>query len=227
MTHTAAPDAVTLGKEIADRVLAALPGLLTRMSPAEFAKLTADRLVEYGLASPPATCTKYDWCKETGAHDMCWSTAIELPGGDAFGTHSLPAHLMAVDGEAPEVGFLDLGLTPDQAREHARQVIRHMGEVLLLADLAEGVGPLEPDAESYGVRAGEAGGRILNAELYTTDDENPADRVTRISVWSYCGDDDLNVEQTDQLIEDLEDFLPQLRALRNRVAELNAARGRA
>ncbi|QXE36179.1 hypothetical protein KQY30_19975 [Streptomyces sp. GMY02] len=235
MTHTTAPNPAALGAEIASHILASVPGLAGRIDQAEFAGLTADLLVKHGLVPPPAmeqpvpdaACTAYDWCTKTGAHDLCWSKLTALPSVDGYGEHTLPVGLHAVPGEAPQVGFLDLDLTAAQARQRAREITRHMGEVLLLADVAEGVGPLEPDAECYSVQAGNAGGKILNAELYTTDEENPADRVTRIAVWSYQGDDDLTPEQAGELVESLEDFLPGLRALRDRAAELNAARGRA
>lgn len=84
--------------------------------------------------------------------------------------------------------------------------------------------PLEPGAECYGVKAGNARGNILNAEMFTTDDENPANRVSKISVWSYAADADLDLQQTDQFLADLEEFIPRLRALRNHLAPVEELR---
>lgn len=222
------PNPAALGEKIAADTIAALSALGVRITLAELAGIMTAALVEVGITPASDRCTTYGWCKETGAHDLCWSKSTELPSVDGYREHPLPVHLLAVEGEAPQVGFLDLDLTPDQARERAREISRHMGEVLALADIAEGVAPLEPAAESYSVTATGATGAILNAELFTSDPENPADRVTKVSVWTAqdC-DADLDVAGADELIADLEEFLPRLQALRNRVAELNAARGRA
>ncbi|QXE36946.1 hypothetical protein KQY30_24795 [Streptomyces sp. GMY02] len=275
--YESARSATAVGAEIATQVLTALPGLAERIDPAEFAQLTTGLLVKHGLvppqtvveAAPPAVCTKYGWCKEPDGHDdLCWSKLIALPSVDGYGEHLLPVGLHAEDGKAPVVGFLDLDLTPAQARERVREISRHLDEVLALADRAEGPpAPASKDLLTAAQRGPEWMAKhlcpdwcvIKHGAPYTSEthegpevtapspipfaDRDPGDgeslvlaaRVIQLNqdphiwgvktqVWVDVDRQtlELDVEETDRLIERLEQFLPQLRAVRDHLVEASA-----
>lgn len=88
-------------------------------------------------------------------------------------------------------------------------------------DTADGRAPLEPATDCYSVTATGAAGALLSAEIFRSDDEN--NPRTTIAVWSEPrAEDDLDVAGADQLLADLEEFLPRLRDLRNHLATVEA-----
>lgn len=167
-------------------------------------------------------CTEKDWCAEAGDHTMHASAYVEAPTPDGYGDLILPANIMGEDGPrgfAPFVGFLDLDLTPAQTRARCAELRIHLETVEALADQLDGRAPLEPAAECYSVTATGAAGALLSAEIFHSDDtDNPR---SVIAVWSQPrADDELDVAGADQLLADLEQFIPQLRALRNHLASV-------
>ncbi|MGW0938843.1 hypothetical protein [Streptomyces sp. NPDC002666] len=167
----------------------------------------------------------HQWCTATGDHSMHASTYVEAPTVDGYGDHVLPANIMGEDGPrgfAPFVGFLDLDLTPAQTRARCAELRAHLEKVEALADQVDGRAPLKPAAECYSVTAPGATGALLSAEIFRSDDaDNPR---TTIAVWSQPrADDDLDVAGADQLLADLEQFIPRLRALRNHLASVTGA----
>ena len=90
------------------------------------------------------------------------------------------------------------------------QITRLFGQVRAEA------GPVDPDRSLIKVTAPNSEELLIGAELYTSDDVQPH---TSIAVWNHAGGAvDLDVAGTDQLIADLEEFIPRLRALRNHLA---------
>lgn len=170
-------------------------------------------------------CTTYDWCAETGNHTMHASAYIQAPTPDGYGHDVLLANAMA-EKNTPFIGLLDLDLTPAQTRERVAELRRHLDQIEALANRVDGHAPLDPDAETYTVTAPGAGGALLNAELYTVDDPKPGAPTTRLAVYSLpSADADLDVAGADQMLADLERFLPRLRALRDRLATRTAGTG--
>ncbi|MER5892310.1 hypothetical protein [Streptomyces sp. NPDC001876] len=173
-------------------------------------------------ATATLTCTAHTWCAEVGNHTTHASAYIEAPTLDGYGDCILPANLMAEDGAAayaPTVGFLDLNLTAEQTRARVTELHRHLDQVAALADLLDGQAPLELAAECYSVTAPGADGALISAEIFRSDDPQPGGPAACLAVFGLMGGDaDLDVEGADQLIADLEDFLPRLRALRNHLA---------
>ncbi|TRV75148.1 hypothetical protein FKN01_22235 [Streptomyces sp. 130] len=162
----------------------------------------------------------YEWCTVTGDHTTHTSAYIEAPTVDGYGDHLLPASIMAEDGPngfKPFVGFLDLDLTPEQVRTRCADLRTHLEKVEALADQLDGRAPLEPAAECYSVTTSGAAGDLLSAEIFRSDDVD--NLRTSIAVWSQPrSGDELDVAGADQLIADLEQFIPRLRALRNHLA---------
>ncbi|MFE2017559.1 DUF6907 domain-containing protein [Streptomyces sp. NPDC059499] len=167
-------------------------------------------------------CDTHSWCAEVGNHTTHASAYVEAPTLDGYGDCVLPANLMAEDGAAsfaPTVGFLDHNLTAEQTRARVTELRRHLDQVAALADLLDGQAPLEPATECYSVTAPGAEGALISAEIFRSDDPQPGGPAARIAVFGLQGADaDLDVAGADQLIACLEDFLPQLRALRNHLA---------
>lgn len=177
------------------------------------------------IAQQVNTCTKKDWCAEAGNHAMHASAYVEAATPDGYGEHVLPANIMGEDGPdggTPFVGFLDLDLTPAQTRARCAELRVHLENVEALADQVEGRAPLDPAAECYSVTARGAAGALLSAEIFRSDDAD--DPRTTIAVWSQPrADDELDVAGADQLLADLEQFIPRLRALRNHLASVTTA----
>ncbi|MFI6895267.1 DUF6907 domain-containing protein [Streptomyces sp. NPDC050256] len=171
-------------------------------------------------------CGKYGWCAESGNHSMHASAYVEAPTPDGYGDCVLPANIMAEDEAAafaPTIGFLDLDLTPAQTRVRCAELRVHLEKVEGLADKVDGRAPLEPATDCYAVTAPGATGALLSAEIFRSDDEDNPRSV--IAVWSQPGEAaDLDVAGADQLIADLEQFLPRLRALRNHLATVEAGK---
>ncbi|WP_145499223.1 DUF6907 domain-containing protein [Streptomyces sp. CFMR 7] len=171
------------------------------------------------------TCTVYPWCAETGNHTMHASTYAETPTPDGYGDRVLPANVMAEDG-APYIGWLDLDLTPAQTRERVTELHRHLDTVAALADLVDGQAPLEPGAECYSATAAGARGALINSEIYRLDDPKPGEPAARLAVFGQPeADADLDVAGADQLVTNLEQYLPRLRAQRNHLAAILGADG--
>lgn len=162
--------------------------------------------------STPLTCTVYPWCAETGDHTLPVSAYAEPPTPDGYGDRVLPANVMAEDG--PEgldisVGWLDLNLTAAQTRARIAELHRHLDHVAALADIVDGQAPLEPGTETYSVTAAGASGALISAEVYHLDDPQPGSPTARLAVFAQpSADADLDVAGADQLIADLEEFLP-------------------
>ncbi|MFI6861754.1 hypothetical protein ACIBKZ_17960 [Streptomyces sp. NPDC050421] len=168
-----------------------------------------------------STCTTYTWCTKTGDHTWHESAYVQAPAQDGLGGVVLPANLMA-DEASPFVGFLDLDLTPAQTRTRCAELRVHLEGVAALADQGDGRAPLEPATECYSVTAAGAAGALLSAEIFRSDDAD--DPRTTIAVWSQPrADDELDVAGADQLLADLEQFIPRLRALRNHLASVTTA----
>ncbi|MEU8891136.1 hypothetical protein [Streptomyces sp. NPDC048442] len=85
--------------------------------------------------------------------------------------------------------------------------------------------PLDPAAESYTVTCTGSSRALISAEIFTSDDAEHPGSVLSVYPEQGCGDD-LDVAGADQLIADLERFIPRLRALRNHLAALNAEAAR-
>ncbi|MGW3437087.1 DUF6907 domain-containing protein [Streptomyces bacillaris] len=179
-----------------------------------------------GQTEPAAAqCTVYPWCAETGDHTMHASTYTEAPTPDGYGDSVLPVNLMA-EGNGPFVGWLDLDLTPAQTRERVTELRHHLDTVAALADMADGQAPLEPGAECYSATAAGARGALISSEIYHLDDPEPGKPTARIAVFGQPeADADLDVAGADQLVADLEQYLPRLRAQRNHLAALTSNEG--
>lgn len=173
--------------------------------------------------STPLTCTVYPWCAETGDHTLHVSAYTEPPTPDGYGDRVLPANVMAEDG--PEgldisVGWLDLNLTAEQTRARVTELRRHLDHVAALADIVDSR-KLDPAAELYTVAAPGTDGALIGAEIYRLDDPQPGGPIAHLAIFSEQGADaDLDVAGADQLIADLEEFLPRLRVLRDHLAQL-------
>lgn len=166
------------------------------------------------------TCTVYPWCAETGNHTMHVSAYTEAPTPDGYGDRVLAANVMAED-SGPYIGFLDLDLSPAQTRARVAELRRHLDAVAALANIVDGQAQLETGAELYTVAAPGADGALIGAEILHLDDPAPGGPSAHLAVYSEQGADaDLDVAGADQLIADLEEFLPRLRALRNHLATL-------
>ncbi|MFJ7523935.1 DUF6907 domain-containing protein [Streptomyces griseus] len=178
-----------------------------------------------GQTEPAAAqCTVYPWCAETGNHSMHLTAYVEAPTPDGYGDCVLPANVMAEDGPDGvdlSVGFLDLNLTADQTRGRVAELHRHLDAVAALADIVDGRAPLEPGAETYSVSAAGATGDLISSEIYRLDDPKPGEPAVRIAVFGQPeADADLDVAGADQLVADLEQYLPRLRAQRNHLATI-------
>lgn len=228
-TTTTAPTYRQLGEMIGHRIAREMPSFAAKFPPAELANAMTTALGQATgaatLTTPRPQCTAHGWCTKTGGHTWHESAYVEAPGLDGYDEHPLPANIMAETGQpglAPFVGFLDLDLTPDETRARCAELRAHLENVEALADQIEGQAPLEPAAECYSVTAPGASGALLSAEIFRSDDEeNPR---TAIAVWSQPrADDDLDVAGADQLLADLEQFIPRLRALRNHLASVTTA----
>ncbi|WP_432008889.1 DUF6907 domain-containing protein [Streptomyces bacillaris] len=171
------------------------------------------------------TCTVYPWCAETGNHTMHASAYTEAPSPDGYGDRVLPANLMAEDG-APYIGWLDLDLTAEQTRARVAELRNHLDTVAALADLIDGRAPLEPGTECYLATAAGARGALISSEIYHLDDPKPGEPAARLAVFGQPeADADLDVAGADQLITNLEQYLPRLRAQRNHLAAILGAGG--
>ncbi|MFF9084395.1 DUF6907 domain-containing protein [Streptomyces rubiginosohelvolus] len=174
-----------------------------------------------------AQCGVYPWCAEAGDHSMHLTAYVEAPTPDGYGDRVLPANVMAEDGPDGvdiSVGWLDLNLTAEQTRARVAELHRHLDNVAALADIVDGQAPLEPGAECYSVTAAGARGALISSEIYHLDDPQPGEPAARIAVFGQPeADDDLDVAGADQLVADLEQYLPQLRAQRNHLAAILGA----
>ncbi|MFF0506846.1 DUF6907 domain-containing protein [Streptomyces fimicarius] len=159
------------------------------------------------------TCSVYPWCAETGNHTMHASALAEPPSRDGYGDSVLPVNLMAED-DGPFVGWLDLDLTPAQTRERVSELRRHL-------DIVDGQGPLEPGAECYSVTAPGGEGALISSEVCEIVDPASGGPSHRITVFPEPWMDlELDVAGADQLVADLEQYLPRLRAQRNHLATI-------
>ncbi|MFI8106291.1 hypothetical protein [Streptomyces sp. NPDC086023] len=99
-----------------------------------------------GAEEEPAAepCARFGWCAETGAHTEHRSAYVEaaeqlgLEGPSSCSP--LYAAILAyeeLNGGAPMIGFLDLDLTPAEARGKVAQLRAHLDAVEALIDTAE------------------------------------------------------------------------------------------
>ncbi|MFJ6934468.1 hypothetical protein [Streptomyces sp. NPDC101132] len=99
-----------------------------------------------GAEEPPAAepCARFGWCAERGAHKEHRSAYVEA--ADQLGLEGpsscspLYAAIFAyeeLNGGAPVIGFLDLDLTPAEARGKVAKLRAHLDAVEALIDTAE------------------------------------------------------------------------------------------
>ncbi|MFI6105806.1 hypothetical protein [Streptomyces sp. NPDC051310] len=175
------------------------------------------------VAHATSICPAHDWCVEAGAHSTHASVYVEAPNADGLGDRVLPASIIADEQGAPFIGFLDLDLTPEQTRARCAELRAHLDQVEALADQLDGIAPGDPAAETYSITAPGAFGRLINAEIYESDE--PDNPHSTIAIWAESNSNaELDVTGAAQLIADLERFIPRLRALRKHRAAPQAHR---
>lgn len=102
---------------------------------ARVVKLFGHASTEAGVAASVA-CARYSWCTETGQHAEHTGQTITANCTDAYGNEVLHATLMDWRGGDVRVGFLELDLTPTDARVTLTKLRTHLDAVEELLNTA-------------------------------------------------------------------------------------------